>query len=137
MAPTRIFIHGLESSSQGVKAQFFTEKFPDMLVPDFSGSLAVRMTRLQDILRGISDVILVGSSFGGLMATLYSLEHEPLIRKIILLAPALNFDPSLSANNQMITIPTWLYVGKMTKLLRLSWLRLWPNPFLVICVITW
>ena len=46
------------------------------------------------------------------MATLYGLEHEPLIRKIILLAPALNFDPSFSANNQMITIPTWLYVGK-------------------------
>ncbi len=112
MPVNRIFIHGLESSSQGTKARFFTERFPDMLVPDFSGPLAARMTRLQEILRGISDVILVGSSFGGLMATLYSLEHEPLIRKIILLAPALNFHPSLSTNKQIINVPTWLYIGK-------------------------
>jgi len=40
MKPTRlIFIHGLEGSSQGVKATLLRGLFPGILTPDFRGSL--------------------------------------------------------------------------------------------------
>jgi pimeloyl-ACP methyl ester carboxylesterase len=112
MTVTRIFIHGLESSSRGAKARFLSERYPDILTPDFTGTLSERMAKLKGILSDISDIILVGSSFGGLMATLYGLEHEARVRKIVLFAPALNFDPSLSDTSQRIHVPTWLYIGK-------------------------
>jgi hypothetical protein len=49
---TRIFLHGLESSSKGAKASFLRVLFPDMLIPDFKGNLAARMVALEAILDG-------------------------------------------------------------------------------------
>ena len=73
---TRVFIHGLESSSQGVKGVFFRERYPDMIIEDFSGPLEERMEKLNRLLSGREDLILVGSSFGGLMAAIYACENE-------------------------------------------------------------
>jgi len=42
----KIFLHGLESSSRGAKAAFLRDLYPDMLIPDFKGSLAERMASL-------------------------------------------------------------------------------------------
>ena len=50
------------------------------------------MSRLHEILTGCGDLVMVGSSFGGLMATIYAMENGPSVRRMILLAPALNFD---------------------------------------------
>jgi pimeloyl-ACP methyl ester carboxylesterase len=108
---TRLFIHGLASSSRGWKAQFLSERFPDVLTPDFYGPLTERMKKLKEILNGVADVILIGSSLGGLMATLYGLENETRIRRLILLAPALNFDPSLPSAAKVLAVPAWLYIG--------------------------
>ena len=63
----RIFIHGLESSNKGTKSVFFREKFPDMIIPTFVGSLPERLSKLDGFLLGKSDIRVVGSSFGGLM----------------------------------------------------------------------
>jgi pimeloyl-ACP methyl ester carboxylesterase len=87
---SRIFIHGLESSGQGTKGFFFKNRFPEMLTPDFTGDLAERMIRLDRILEGRSGIKIVGSSFGGLMASLYAMKHESRVNRLILLAPALN-----------------------------------------------
>jgi pimeloyl-ACP methyl ester carboxylesterase len=46
-----------------------------MIIEDYEGSLEKRMTKLEDILEGKSNIILVGSSFGGLMAALYAHRH--------------------------------------------------------------
>jgi hypothetical protein len=48
----RVFIHGLESSSQGNKARYFRERYPDMLIEDFQGTLSERMDLLDRILSG-------------------------------------------------------------------------------------
>jgi len=72
---TRVFIHGLESSSKGNKGVFFKNRYPEMIIEDYEGSLEKRMTKLEDILEGKSNIILVGSSFGGLMAALYAHRH--------------------------------------------------------------
>lgn len=86
-----LFLHGLDSSGFGTKGRFFAERFPGMLRPDFDGSLAERMDRLRAIVAGFDDLIVVGSSFGGLMATCLAKEQPELIKRIVLLAPALNF----------------------------------------------
>lgn len=61
----KIFLHGLESSSRGAKGSFLRELFPEMVIPDFTGSLAQRMQTLNTILAGHKGIKLVGSSFGG------------------------------------------------------------------------
>ncbi|MBW2023347.1 MAG: alpha/beta fold hydrolase [Deltaproteobacteria bacterium] len=107
--PTRIFVHGLDSSNQGTKATFFREHYPDMILPNFPGSLEERMRILRDVLEGKSDIVLVGSSFGGLMATLFTLENEERVKRLILLAPALNLVGSEAYGGREISIPTWIY----------------------------
>ena len=109
---TRIFLHGLESSNQGTKSIYFREKFPDMIIPYFTGDLDTRMARLNEILTGRSDMIIVGSSFGGLMASLYAIDHEELVNRLILLAPALQWMASNLDPLPKISIPVQIYHGR-------------------------
>jgi len=109
---TRVFLHGLESSNQGTKSIYFREKFPDMIIPNFTGDLDTRMARLDEILTGKSDLILVGSSFGGLMASLYAIDHEELVNRLILLAPALQWMASNLDPLPEISIPVQIYHGE-------------------------
>jgi pimeloyl-ACP methyl ester carboxylesterase len=111
MVMTRVFIHGLESSSQGDKGRYFQEHYPGMIITDYFGSLQDRMQTLRKQLEGKTDLILVGSSFGGLMAAIFTCEREEQVRKLILLAPALSlggFDPYLS---RRLSVPTVLFHG--------------------------
>jgi pimeloyl-ACP methyl ester carboxylesterase len=109
---TRVFIHGLDSSSQGTKARFFRKRYPDMIIPDFEGDLQERMKRLEQVLRGEEDLRLVGSSFGGLMAPLFAMDHPSLVTRLVLLAPALNmlaFVPDRKV--RPVSVPVRLYHG--------------------------
>ena len=82
-----------------------------MLIPDLQGSLATRMATLTGILKDRTDLILVGSSFGGLMATIYAMANEADINRIVLLAPALNFPDFLQYPKTRIAVPTWMFIG--------------------------
>jgi pimeloyl-ACP methyl ester carboxylesterase len=113
MPLTRVFIHGLESTSYGTKGEFFRNKFPDMILEDFVGPLDQRMDKLNLLLRHMTDLVLVGSSYGGLMAAIYACRNPQAVRKLILLAPALNlieFKPCLSSR---IGMPVVLYHGRL------------------------
>jgi pimeloyl-ACP methyl ester carboxylesterase len=112
LKPVRVFIHGLESSSRGTKGVYFREKFPDMLIEDYTGLLEKRMAKLRGLLAGRKDLILVGSSFGGLMAAIYACEHEQSVRRLILLAPALDLGYFKPCSEKRLEIPVWLYHGK-------------------------
>jgi pimeloyl-ACP methyl ester carboxylesterase len=103
MDVTRVFIHGLESSSQGTKGVFFRERHPDMIIEDFGGPLEERMAKLNRLLAGRDNLILVGSSFGGLMAAIYACEHERQVRKVVLLAPALHLPDFLRFTGRTTT----------------------------------
>jgi predicted esterase len=112
MKNTTIFIHGQESSSQGTKGIFFRNLFPEMIIPDFSGDVSERMLKLEELLRDKEGITMIGSSLGGLMAALYSFENKERIKKLILLAPAINlseFNPYLS---KTISIPVYVFHGR-------------------------
>jgi len=109
---TRVFIHGLESSSQGTKGVFFRERYPDMIIDDFSGSLKERMEKLNRLLAGRDDLILVGSSYGGLMAAIYACENEKRVSRVILLAPALHVPDFERFLDMRINVPVSLFHGE-------------------------
>ena len=111
MSYTRIFIHGLESSRRGTKGTYFTRHIPGMIVDDFPGGFTERMTKLKSLLADSASCILVGSSYGGLMATVYALEHPLIINRLILLAPALTLPELDPSPDQTINCPVILYHG--------------------------
>jgi len=111
MAAARVFIHGLESTSQGTKGVYFRESYPGMIIEDYTGSLEERMAKLEAILAGKDELILVGSSYGGLMAAIYACRHPERVRRLILLAPAINLDEFIPYTSHTLTIPVHLYHG--------------------------
>ena len=110
--PVRIFIHGLESGNMGTKSVFFRDTFPDMILPNFKGDLQERMKKLENVLSGKSRIRLVGSSFGGLMATLFAIREESRIERIVLLAPALNYLSASMKGEKTISTPVKIYHGR-------------------------
>jgi len=109
-----MYIHGSESDSHSGKARQFREWFPGMVTPDFKGSFDERMSQLRNILSDKTNWTLIGSSYGGLMATVFALDHETQLRKLILLAPALTLEPlAFLPKPSLISIPTVLIHGTL------------------------
>ena len=109
-----IYLHGSESNSNSGKARLFREWFPGMLTPDFTGTFEERMSQLYAILSDKTNWTLIGSSYGGLMGTIFTLDHEAQVRKLILLAPALTLDPLASLTNpQAVSVPTTIIHGTL------------------------
>jgi pimeloyl-ACP methyl ester carboxylesterase len=107
-----IYLHGLESTSQSGKARQFAQKFPGMLTPDFTGSFEERMAQMLPILGTQTGWTILGSSFGGLMGGVFTLEHPAQVRKLVLLAPALMLPPFASHPNlQPVSVPTIIVHG--------------------------
>ncbi len=111
MSNSKYFLHGLDSSCQGTKGRWFAEHYPDMVLSDFTGTLSERVTKLEELCANTKNLILVGSSFGGLMATIFAANHPHACTKLILLAPALNFE-EYKPPSELITVPTLLVIGK-------------------------
>lgn len=115
-----MFIHGLNGSSQGVKARLLGEAFPEMLIPDFRGSLSERMDKLYRIIGDQDGWTLVGSSFGGLMAALAACEKRTQFDKLVLLAPALIWPDFAEITWQPIEVPVIIYHGVDDELISLK-----------------
>jgi pimeloyl-ACP methyl ester carboxylesterase len=105
-----LFLHGLDSSSQGTKGRYFQNHFPQVRCPDFSGDLPQRLAQLDVLCAGQTGLTLIGSSFGGLMATCFAMEHRHRVARLILLAPALNF-AGYQPPADKLTLPTLLVMG--------------------------
>ncbi len=123
MKPTRVFIHGLESTSLGTKGVFFRKRYPDMIVEDYSGSFSQRMEKLEGLLAGKDPLILVGSSYGGLMAAVYACLHEDRVKKLILLAPALHLDSYQPCQKKKLSMPTIIFHGRQDEVVPLEKVR--------------
>lgn len=120
---TRVFIHGLESSSQGTKGVFFRKGYPDMIVEDYPGSLEERMGKLNNLLANRNDIVLVGSSFGGLMAAIYACENEDRVRKVILLAPAMHLEDFQPYLGKRLDVPAVVFHGTRDDVVPLASVR--------------
>jgi pimeloyl-ACP methyl ester carboxylesterase len=118
-----MFIHGLESSNQGTKSVFFRQRYPDMLIPTFTGPLEERMDALERHLQGKTGIRLVGSSFGGLMATLFALENEPRVEQLILLAPAINLMAFTPHRVHTLSLPVRIFHGLSDEVIPLEDVR--------------
>lgn len=119
-----IYLHGLESDSNSGKARQFREWFPGMLTPDFKGSFEERMTQLEPILAAKEGWTIIGSSFGGLMGTVYTCKHPTRVRKLVLLAPALLRDPFGSfLDLEPVSVPTILIHGTLDTVVPLEPVR--------------
>ena len=112
-----IFIHGLISSGQSYKAKLLRGLFPDILTPDFVGSLEERMAQLNTVLSDQSDWIIIGSSFGGLMGAMFTCGHPEKVKKLILLAPALIWPKFAQALPPPVSVPTVVYHGRRDDLI--------------------
>jgi pimeloyl-ACP methyl ester carboxylesterase len=124
-----IFIHGLISSGQSYKANLLRGFFPDILTPDFEGSLEdegsleERLAQLEPILSDRSDWIIIGSSFGGLMGAMFTRQHPAQVSKLILLAPALIWPEFDQVLPPPVSVPTVVYHGINDELIPLDLVR--------------
>lgn len=110
-------------SSQGVKARLLRDLFPGILTPDLRGSLDERMQRLTDILGEEAGWTLVGSSFGGLMAAIFTCQRPQQVEKQVLLAPALVWPDFASHPPAPVDVPTVIYHGSRDEIIPLDALR--------------
>ena len=82
-----------------------------MIVEDFRGNFEERMDMLNVLLKNKDNLILVGSSYGGLMASVFACRTRKKIKKLVLLAPALNHMPSETRGLIKLDFPVTLYHG--------------------------
>lgn len=82
-----------------------------MVIEDFTGPLGERMLKMEKLLEGRSGLILVGSSYGGLMAALYTCAHPETVAKLVLLAPALDLPDFDHCLDKRLDTPTELFHG--------------------------
>lgn len=86
-----LFIHGLAGSGQGFKATFLRRLYPELVAPDFPGDVRERMAQLEALTGTSAGWTIIGSSLGGLMATVFACTHPGQVDRLVLLAPALPF----------------------------------------------
>jgi len=70
------------------------------------------MDTLNHLLLKKKELILVGSSYGGLMAAVYTFNNATKVRKLILLAPALNLEEFKPYLNKKSNIPVTIFHGR-------------------------
>ena len=129
--PEIIFIHGYESSGHGFKGNYFRSIFPDIITPDFTGELLERMEQLNKVLKAEKKWIFIGSSFGGLMGTLYMMEYPDKVEKAVLMAPAL-VSPLIPKDFKLnkIEIPVIIFHGKNDEVVPLDPVRKFAEDYI-------
>jgi len=88
-----VFLHGLESGPRGSKyLALAAMQAGSVLAPDTEGigDPSERLRAIEASLAGLDRLLLVGSSFGGLMAVRFAAAHPDRVAGLVLCAPALH-----------------------------------------------
>ncbi len=96
--PPLVFLHGLESGPHGRKYQALATAFGEVQAPDTEGVFdpVERLERIVAATRSLERGLVVGSSFGGLMAVLLAHHHPERVGALVLCAPAV-YPPRVDA----------------------------------------
>lgn len=94
-----IFLHGLESGPHGAKYHALLTRGA-VLAPDFQDcpTLEERIVVAEAATRGMTNLCLIGSSFGGLLAAVMYQRYPDRISSYLLLAPALHRAEAIEVN---------------------------------------
>ena len=117
---TTVLAHGLEGSPNGTKAKALRDAGFALICPDCRGLiLEQRIKLVEPYIISSESVLLIGSSYGGLVALALAAAHPQHIGGLLLCAPALHhreaplFElPTLSKN-----IPTVIIHGQRDELI--------------------
>ena len=86
------FFHGLESAPVGTKSLRLEEDF-EVVAPDFQEmDIWERLDKADEVTEGMGDLMVVGSSYGGLLAALLYSRRPERFRGYVLMAPAFYLD---------------------------------------------
>ena len=94
-----------------------------MIIGDYRGSFEERMDTLEKLLANKMSIVLVGSSFGGLMGTVFAIRYPTRVKKLILLAPALSFQEFRTPGNTQIQVPAIIFHGTMDQVVPMEPVR--------------
>jgi uncharacterized protein len=121
-----IYLHGFASSPGSAKAQFFRTKFAAqglaLEIPRLDRGDFTKLTitgQLQVIEQAVASgpAILMGSSLGGYLAALFASRQapsgHPLVEKLVLLAPALQFPRRLRERYSPEDLALWKLEGSI------------------------
>ena len=86
-----VWAHGLWGSPNGSKVTAIRESGIEVISPDFNEMELVDRVELLKETIDIGDVVLAGSSWGGLACALTAQEKPVKLRGLLLLAPALHY----------------------------------------------
>ncbi|MCC5855746.1 MAG: alpha/beta fold hydrolase [Idiomarina sp.] len=85
------FFHGLESGPHGQKYQLLKAEYAQLRSPDFQGmDLETRLLHAEANTRGTQNLVVIGSSFGGLVAARLYSAYPERFKGLVLLAPAVH-----------------------------------------------
>lgn len=103
-----VFVHGLEGSPQGRKAQVLRGLGLPFSCLDLRGvPLQGRLDRVEDQTR-CAGILLVGSSYGGLVASLLAARFPERFTGLVLCAPALGLRESPNLEPEELVAPSGL-----------------------------
>jgi len=125
------FLHGLDSSPQGTKAQLLKSEYPDCLIPSLPPDIHERVRVVEPALR--EPTLVIGSSLGGLTALMLAIAHPERIAALLLLAPAVgcrdeiifSLDQKLMLESLYVpaSIPTIIIAGIRDEVIPISSIR--------------
>lgn len=121
-----IYLHGFASGPGSAKAQAMRDRLAainyDLAIPDLNQDDFAHLTLSRQIQQGVAlvaaeaeDVVLFGSSFGGLTAAWLAEQTaiQPRIRGLVLLAPAFDFLGQWLPRLRPAQLATWQRTGTM------------------------
>lgn len=103
-----VFLHGLESSPMGFKAQALRQVYPDLIAPLLDRDPWARLDQLQTSIP--AGAVLVGSSLGGLSALMLAEAQPQNIKAMLLMAPAVGFSETRFRTPRLLALVNRLKV---------------------------
>lgn len=122
-----LYLHGFASGPNSAKAHYFRKHFNELgvgitvldLLPNEEDFTRMRTSRLLDDITtiidfiAVPDLVVIGSSFGGLLATWVAYIAPTRVQKLILMAPALRWSFPIIGEIFKTNVDNWKKTGSM------------------------